>query len=285
VVGNNVTFSVTATGTGLSYQWLFGGSVIGTSSSLTLNNVTTSQVGIYTVIVNGACGSVTSSATLTVNVPVTVTVAPVSQTTVVGSNVTFSVTATGTGLSYQWLFGGSVIGTSSSLTLNNVTTSQTGTYTVIVSGACGSVTNSATLTVNFPVAIKLTIAPQGAGNVAVTASGGSPSQTYVFQFSTNMANWITISTNTADSNGAATIIDVAPKQFHNRFYRIVASDEKSTVDSHQTTTNTNWTTIRTNAADSNGLAAMIDADAKKVSETFLSSHNAVIATKTLNWPI
>src|SRR5208282_904437 len=146
LVGSNVTFSVTATGTGLNYQWLFGGSVIGTSSSLTLNNVTTSQAGIYTVIVSGAGSPVTNSATLTVNVPVTVTVAPVSQTTLVGSNVTFSVTATGTGLSYQWLFNGSVIGTSSSLTLNNVTTGQAGVYTVIASGACGSpVTNNATL--------------------------------------------------------------------------------------------------------------------------------------------
>jgi len=35
--------------------------------------------------------------------------------------------------------GGSVLGTSSSLTLNNVTTDQAGTYTVIVSGVCGSV--------------------------------------------------------------------------------------------------------------------------------------------------
>src|SRR5208283_933639 len=152
-----VTFSVTATGTGLSYQWLCGGSEIGTSSSLTLNNVTTSQAGVYTVIVSGAGSPVTNSATLTVNVPVTVTVAPVSQTTVVGSNVTFSVTATGTGLSYQWLFGGSVIGTSSSLTLNNVTTSQAGIYTVIVSGAGSPVTNSATLTVNVPVTV--TVAP------------------------------------------------------------------------------------------------------------------------------
>ena len=58
------------------------------------------------------------------NAPVTVTAAPTSQASVVGSNVTFSVTATGTGLSYQWLFGGSVIGTGSSLTLNSVTTSQ-----------------------------------------------------------------------------------------------------------------------------------------------------------------
>src|SRR5208282_250249 len=93
-------------------------------------------------------GTVTNSATLTVNTPVTVTAAPLNQTSVAGGSATFSVTASGTGLSYQWLFNGSIIGTGSSLTLNNLVTSQAGIYTVIVSGTCNSVTNSATLTVN-----------------------------------------------------------------------------------------------------------------------------------------
>ena len=304
LVGSNVTFSVTATGTILSYQWLFGGSVIGTSGSLTLNNVATSQAGIYTVIVSGACGSVTNSAILTVNVPVTVTVPPVSQTTVVGSNVTFSVTATGTGLSYQWLFNGSVIGTSSSLTLNNVTTSQAGVYTVIVSGAgspvtnsatltvnvpvtatplsnlvlwpgdnasfstvasgtgpfnfvwlknggvisgqtgnsltlnnvstndaatysvivcgaCGSITNSATLTVNQAVAPTLSIASQGDGSVKVSASDGVSGQQYVLQFTTDLVNWTVISTNTADSTGASTFINLDATNYPHCFYRTV----------------------------------------------------------------
>ncbi len=304
VVGSNVTFSVTATGTGLSYQWLFGGTAIGTSSSLTLNNVTTSQAGVYTVIVSGAGSPVTNSATLTVNVPVTVTVPPVSQMTVVGSNVTFSVTATGTGLSYQWLFGGSVIGTSSSLTLNNVTPSQAGVYTVIVSGAgspvtnsatltvnvpvtatplsnlvlwpgdnasfstvasgtgpfnyvwlknggvisgqagnsltldnvntndaatydvivsgaSGIVTNSATLTVNLPVAPTLSIASQGDGSVKVSASGGVSGQQYVLQFTTDLVNWTVISTNTADSTGASTFINLDATNYPHCFYRTV----------------------------------------------------------------
>src|SRR5208283_3361746 len=148
--GDSAIFSTVASGTSpFSYVWLKNGTLISgqNGSSLTLNNVSASDTATYSVIVSGACGSATNSATLTVNVPVTVTVAPASQTTLVGSNVTFSVTATGTILSYQWLFGGSVIGTSGSLTLNNVATSQAGIYTVIVSGACGSVTNSAILTV------------------------------------------------------------------------------------------------------------------------------------------
>ena len=304
LVGSNVTFSVTATGTGLSYQWLFGGSVIGTSSSLTLNSVTTGQAGVYTVIVSGAGTPVTNSATLTVNVPVTVTVPPVSQTTLVGSNVTFSVTATGTGLSYQWLFGGSVIGTSSSLTLNNVTIGQAGiytvivsgagtpvtnsamltvdlpvsasslsnlvccqgdnaafstvasgtgpfsyvwlknggvlsgqtgnnltlnnvttndaaTYTVIVCGACGSVTNSATLTVNIPVPPTLSIVCQGDGSVKVCASGGVSGQEFVLLSSTNLVNWSIISTNAADSSGVTTFIDSDAMSYPHCFYRTV----------------------------------------------------------------
>ncbi|MGA3285504.1 MAG: hypothetical protein ABSD57_13740 [Verrucomicrobiota bacterium] len=76
-----------------------------------------------------------------------------------------------------------------------------------------------------PWSPKLSIAPQGDGSVAVTASGGRPSQTYVFQFSTNMANWTALSTNTADSNGAATIIDVDAKQFPGRFYRTASPNQ------------------------------------------------------------
>ena len=246
LAGGNATFSVTATGTGLSYQWLFNGSLIGTGSSLALNNLTLGQAGVYTVIVNGTCDSVTNSATLTVNVPVSavgpvsqtvcagdnavfstvasgtspygytwlengsilsgqtnstltlanvsagnagtyivivtgamgtvtnsatltvnapvsVTAAPVNQTSLAGGNATFSVTATGTGLSYQWLFNGSVIGTGSNLTLNSLNTSQAGVYTVMVNGTCDSVTNSATLTVNVPVAAKLVVTQQPSG--------------------------------------------------------------------------------------------------------------------------
>ncbi|MGB7748529.1 MAG: MBG domain-containing protein, partial [Verrucomicrobiia bacterium] len=166
VVGSNVVFSTVASGTGpYNYAWLENGVVISgqTNSSLTLSNVTTSSAATYSVIVGGELGTVTNSATLTVNVPVTVNVPPTNQTAVVGNNVIFSVTATGTGLSYQWLFNGSVIGSSNSLTLNNVTTSQAGIYTVIVNGAVGSATNSATLTVN---------------KAAATVTLGSLSQTY-----------------------------------------------------------------------------------------------------------
>jgi len=149
--GDTAVFSTVASGTPpYSYAWLQNGSTLSgqTNNSLTLANVSTNAAATYNVIVSGAVGSVTNSATLTVNNPVTVTAAPLNQTSVAGGSATFSVTATGTGLSYQWLFNGSVIGAGNSLTLNNLVTSQAGVYTVIVGGTCSSVTNSATLTVN-----------------------------------------------------------------------------------------------------------------------------------------
>jgi len=149
--GDGAGFSTVASGTGpYSYAWLKNGLALSgqTNSSLTLMNVSASDAATYSVIVSGAIGTMTNSATLTVNTPVTVTAAPLDQTSVAGGSATFNVAASGTGLNYQWLFNGSVMGTSTNLTLNNLLTSQAGVYTVIVSGTCGSVTNSANLTVN-----------------------------------------------------------------------------------------------------------------------------------------
>jgi hypothetical protein len=164
--GDNAVFSTVASGTPpYGYTWLENGSTLSgqTNSTLTLSDVSAGNAGTYSVIVTGAMGKGTNSATLTVNAPVTVTAAPVNQTSLVGGNATFSVTATGTGLSYQWLFNGSVIGTGSNLTLNSLNTSQAGVYTVMVNGTCDSVTNSATLTVNVPVAAKLVVTQQPSG--------------------------------------------------------------------------------------------------------------------------
>ena len=82
-------------------------------------------------------------------VPVSAT-GPSNQTVAVGGNVVFGTTASGTGpYNYAWSKNGAAISgqTNSSLTLNNVTTNDAAAYSVIVGGAMGTVTNSATLTV------------------------------------------------------------------------------------------------------------------------------------------
>ena len=73
VLGQNVTFSVSAFGTPtLVYQWSFKGAALvgATSSSLILTNVQMAQAGEYSVQITNSLGSVTSSnAVLTVGYP------------------------------------------------------------------------------------------------------------------------------------------------------------------------------------------------------------------------
>jgi N-acetylneuraminic acid mutarotase len=67
----SVTLIVGASGGGLSYQWQFNGTNItgATGSSLTITNVS-GNVGVYTVIVSNAAGSVTSTSVLVASVDI-----------------------------------------------------------------------------------------------------------------------------------------------------------------------------------------------------------------------
>ncbi len=81
-----------------------------------------------------------------------ISVPPQSRTVCEGASVTFTVTATGTGLSYQWRKGGMDINgaTASSYTIDAATMDDAGSYDVVVTGSCGTpaTSNAATLIVN-----------------------------------------------------------------------------------------------------------------------------------------
>jgi hypothetical protein len=81
----------------------------------------------------------------------TISAQPVGATKTVGESVTFSVTASGTSLTYQWRKGGVAISgaTSSSYTISSVVVANAGDYDVVVTNGCGSeISNTAVLTVN-----------------------------------------------------------------------------------------------------------------------------------------
>ena len=65
---------------------------------------------------------------------------PLTQSVCENANVTFSVTAAGTGLTYQWKKEGVDIptATSASYTITGALVAATGNYTVLVTGACGT---------------------------------------------------------------------------------------------------------------------------------------------------
>ncbi len=105
--GGDVSFSVTATSAyALDYQWQMDGTNLSgqTTATLTLTDVSATDQGTYQVVLTNQFTSVTSApAILTVNteiVPPSITTGPQSQTNVLGGAATFTVTATGTALSY-----------------------------------------------------------------------------------------------------------------------------------------------------------------------------------------
>src|SRR5207244_489454 len=113
-----------------------------TTPSLTIGDHT------VRVIVAGQCGSVTNSATLKVNAGITAT-APSDATVCQGSDASFSTVASGAGpFSYQWSLDGAATGSNAASLTVTTSTLTIGDHTVrlIVTGQCGSITQSATLT-------------------------------------------------------------------------------------------------------------------------------------------
>ena len=105
-------------------------------------------------MITGKCSSeISTSVQLSVDDNAVITVQPVNVTRCEGTTATFSVTAGGTGLSYQWRKGGinlsdggNISGvTTSTLTINNVATADEGSYDVVITGLCSNVTSAAAL--------------------------------------------------------------------------------------------------------------------------------------------
>ena len=110
-----VSFTVTATGDNLTYQWykrgtpdvaLIDNSNISGSQAIELDidQAGLSDAGTYYVIVSGSspCTAAPSAdAILTVNQEIDITSQPVAQAICTGSTASFTVVATGTGISYQ----------------------------------------------------------------------------------------------------------------------------------------------------------------------------------------
>jgi len=106
------------------------------------------------------------------------------------------------------------------LTLNNVGFGNAGAYDVVVSSPYGSVTSSVVnVTIALPPVILST--PQitaGGANFTFMLSGPAGSN-YVLQVSTNLLNWIPVSTSTIPVSGSITLSN--NMNGNNRFYRAV----------------------------------------------------------------
>src|SRR5882762_1724685 len=179
--GQTATFSVAATGTApLTYQWKKNNAAISgaNASSYTTTAMTSSDTGAqFTVTISNPVGTVTSNpATITVNVPPSITAQPASQTVTAGQTATFVVTATGTApLSYQWQKNGAAINGANSVsyTTSATTTADNGAqFTVAIKNDAGSVISSAaSLSVNALLPTAAYAFNEGSGNTTADASG------------------------------------------------------------------------------------------------------------------
>jgi uncharacterized repeat protein (TIGR01451 family)/gliding motility-associated-like protein len=203
--GDSVSFSVGATGTGLSYQWrkgtiplINGGNISGAdSATLIINPVTILDTASnYNVLITGSCGPNDSSinVSLAVNIAPIIITEPVSQTACAGDSVSFSVVASGSGLMYQWrkgttplINGGNISGAdSSTLTINPVTLADTASnYNVLISGSCGP--NDSSIYVSLQVNTSPIIITEPSDQTV--CAGDSASFTVVASGSNLMYRW------------------------------------------------------------------------------------------------
>ncbi|MES2598576.1 MAG: immunoglobulin domain-containing protein [Verrucomicrobiota bacterium] len=152
--GQPASFTVVAEGTDLNYQWKRGTTNVGVNSATyNIAAASTADNGSYTCVVSNTFGSRTSdAATLNVVPPPLITKQPVSRTVNEGANVSFSVTATGSNLSYQWKRGTTNVGggDKATLTLAGVGEQDVSSYSVVISNGDTEVTSdTVSLTVNL----------------------------------------------------------------------------------------------------------------------------------------
>lgn len=184
-VGESATFWANVEKNGpFTFQWQREGTnLVGeTNYSLTLNDATLEQTGVYRVLAGNPYGAVQSSnATLTVidSAPI-LTRQPAETAIWPGGSAGFQVGATGSKpLFYQWRLGGSPVsgGTDSAFQIGSASTNDVGTYSVLVSNAAGTrLSGSAKLTL-VPVVLwpesllsgTLPLRPVLTNTVAVTA--------------------------------------------------------------------------------------------------------------------
>jgi len=159
--GSNVSISTSASGIGLTYQWFRGsnpltdgGSISGANTNtLTINAASVSDGGNdYYCVVSGLapCNSINSNfSEVIINENPSITNQPIAnQTVCAGSDVTFSVAASGGSLTYQWYNDNTPLtdniavsgSNTATLTISNVGLADVSTkYNCHITNTCGTI--------------------------------------------------------------------------------------------------------------------------------------------------
>ncbi len=257
VEGNNAAFKVVASGTNLTYQWQVceagktawkDSPATGSKTATLTVPATVSRNGYkYRCVVTNGSNSVTSSAatlTVTASTAPKITAQPKDVTTAAGGNVTFSVTATGTNLTYQWQVceagkttwkDSPATGSKTATLTVPATASRSGyKYRCIVKSGTSSVTSSAATLTVVAVTTQPKSVTQAAGSTATfTVKAQGPNLTYQWQVSTNGgSSW---SNSPAEGNKTATLTVPVTASRNGYRYRCVVKSGSTTVTSDAAT--------------------------------------------------
>ncbi|HNR18929.1 MAG TPA: metallophosphoesterase [Bacteroidia bacterium] len=151
--GNSVLLSVNNVISGYVYQWKNNGVDI---TGATATSYSANSSGSYSCSVSGTCGTASSNS-ISVNVEsTTASITPAGTVTVCNGASTTLTANTGIGYSYQWKLGGANISGATNISYSS---NVAGSYTVDVTGTCGTVTSSSTTIINSPGAISISPSP------------------------------------------------------------------------------------------------------------------------------
>ena len=198
--GNNLTIVADVSGNNLQYQWEREGNNISgaTNSIYSFNNLQLLNSDVYSCIISNECNSVNIKPfLLTVEQKPQINIIPITQVKEVGDSVGYYLSPSGTApFIYQWIKNNVNIpgATNNSYIVRHLLTTDSGTYTCIVSNACGSSTVSiSTLIVDIPNVFIIS------GNINYDNPEATPmANTKVLL---NNPEGIKIDSTTADANG------------------------------------------------------------------------------------
>jgi hypothetical protein len=203
VVSNKVALSVGAYGLEpLHYQWQHGSVNLlsETNNVLTISTALPGDAGEYRVLVTNTLGAITSQVAALTLTPSRIITQPQDRTVRAGSNVSFSVSATGPGpLEYQWRLNDRVLDgeSQSNLTINGVQLNNEGVYTVRISNSFGSITSDqAGLNVLIAPSVRQapisqSVVEGGSLTLSISVSGHpAPFRFYWRRSATNVADFV-----------------------------------------------------------------------------------------------
>ncbi|TMI64832.1 MAG: hypothetical protein E6H07_02645 [Bacteroidetes bacterium] len=270
--GWSITFDVPGATT-ITYTWSPATGLSSTTGNPVTASPTVNTVYSVNAVSNFGCTSA-APATIAVNIlalpAITVQPTPATQTICAGNNVTYTVTATGAGLTYQWkkdgvnlVNGPGISGaTTNTLTLTSVTAASAGTYTVVVTGSCPPAltsTNAVLLIGTLPTITTqppatATVCERQSRTLSVVATALPPIQIYQWQVSTDGGvNWTNLTNSAAGASpfytnvfSATLTIANAPLSINNYRYRVIITTNCGfTITSSATTLTVSATPVAT----------------------------------------